>query len=1237
MNSADANLCKTNLLATDCNSVAGCEKGCCYNPIQGICSLNSPKDKCVLEGGNWSKDATCNIPQCTLGCCILGNQASITTTRECTLLSQQLNFEKKFEALDSDGSCNSKTNLGDRGACLTLADDYSGLNDCKFTSKGNCKGDFKPGFLCTAKELKTNCKPARNTTCLSDRDGIYYLDTCGNIANIYDASKFNDDNYWSKIIEPKNSCSPASKDCGNCDYLSGSRCEAYRQGKDTKPSIGNNVCRDLNCANGKKHGESWCVGDYSSEADAVAPVGSRWFKGICMEGEISIEPCADFNQEICVQSNGDSGFTEAQCMINDWRSCIAANEKETYQEVEGECKKYSQCVMFLDIPGNEKYENLPGFKKEVINTDQARVGSVGKDMNKVIPWCVPKYTPGLVFWNTNDKTASNAFQNLMNKQTGSKTQTSQTQSQSFTGLGNGGSLEETQAICSLGNFVCITQRKQEGSGSMKDVSWKNTECYEAKDSEKASLWAEGLTERCRSLGPCSMYINVAGEFGSNGKEENYSAFTRVHIDKDGDASQKKEVFLNISESYFGDLGGKAGVRKIGSISKLTSLVISALTGKVIDNPDTVTATNEAKSQAPSEPMGVLSSSLSAVGMGYLTVQAGSYALGAAGSGAYTLGYFGAVAAAAIAGYMVGQVIGKAFGLSNSQTQSLSYSLAVGGALTTAILISEMAKVCAATGGAVAACIGAVVIIAVLTYMWTYEEQEYWITTYTCEPWEAPDKGDCNLCNEDVRTCSEYRCRSLGMNCHYYNANGEPGVCASFEDTWSATIKPWQEILNQELKYTQVKETGFKIEDKSRELVELWNPVTFGIITSDMAQCKIDNKHTKTFEEMSTDMIIDNTIGCENGKCVNQGTHHKVALSPHIGASNGSGSSGSSSGTLSFSEGENNYYIRCKNFAGNYNRAEFAVKIIANSGPDYTPPVITRFIPSSGNYLKVGSNSTSVIFFVNEPSTCKYSQDFNELFENMNSSVFCNTDPNSAVLAEWPCYASLKNLKVGENKFYFQCEDHPEYDQNNTGRKNINRNSKSYSLNVCSKNLSITSLEPKSTFVIGKPPVAVEIKVSTDGCIENGKSVCYYKFNGNQSDNSQYISFLNTNNNKHTQLFKNMIEGNHNISVKCEDNAGNIAYDSLEVNIELDNSAPLVLRTYQMNQMLYLITDEDAKCGFTNNKTIGCGFNINGSVNLMDSSGKTQKAKVEANQNYYIKCKDKFNNENSDCAIMLRTY
>ena len=40
---------------------------------------------------------------------------------------------------------------------------------------------------------------------------------------------------------------------------------------------------------------------------------------------------------------------------------------------------------------------------------------------------------------------------------------------------------------------------------------------------------------------------------------------------------------------------------------------------------------------------------------------------------------------------------------------------------------------------------------------------------------------------------------------------------------------------------------------------------------------------------------------------------------------------------------------------------------------------------------------------------------------------------------------------------------------------------------------------------------------------------------------------------------------------------------------------------------------------------------------MDSSGKVQKTKVEANQNYYIKCKDKFDNENSDCAITLRTY
>lgn len=63
------------------------------------------------------------------------------------------------------------------------------------------------------------------------------------------------------------------------------------------------------------------------------------------------------------------------------------------------------------------------------------------------------------------------------------------------------------------------------------------------------------------------------------------------------------------------------------------------------------------------------------------------------------------------------------------------------------------------------------------YLMTYEEAEYWITAYQCTPWEASSEENCDLCNNDVRTCSYYRCKSLGDTCQYYTANGEPGYCA----------------------------------------------------------------------------------------------------------------------------------------------------------------------------------------------------------------------------------------------------------------------------------------------------------------------------------------------------------------------------------------------------------------------------------------------------------------------------
>jgi hypothetical protein len=1314
MNEIDKDNCKTGLVATDCDLVENCQIGCCYNKEEGICSLNSPKEKCEKSGGNWTKNPTCNIQECQLGCCVLGDQASITTSRECTKISQEMNFQKNFQPLDADGSCRSKIGLTKKGACIWPSDDFSGENECKFTTKEQCKtGSFYEEYLCTARELNTTCKPSKNTTCIEGKDQVYFVDTCNNPANVYDASRFSDSSYWEKIIPPEQSCSPASRSCGNCDYMKGSRCYEYRQGKDPKPVFGDYVCRDLNCANGRKHGESWCIADYKNiEIPGVAPVGSRWFRGVCNEGEITIEPCADFNQEICIQNTGigDRGtnFTEAKCVVNQWRSCLAANEKESYAEVEAECKKYpDDCVMFLDIPGNEKYEGLPGFKKDKINTEQGNAGDVGKDQNKVLVWCVPKYTPGMVFWNTNSSGT-----------------------QKNTGIGYGGSYEETKAICSLGSFNCVshTQKKPATTGSWKDkenweCNWNAEEGSHKEENSKVPLLMEALNERCRMIGPCGVYTNIESKLGSN----NGSSVIRTKIDKNGKTHSNLPITgYELPKSYLKSLSEKPDLIKAGSLTRLTAAVIMLITGKATEEvtqqaqasvfaaaeeaqqrgqlftiatgglgalalmagggaagtfatagtvltsgiitSGSVTVATSAGTQilvaSQTTPIIITTSggittatmtttagtTITATG----TVTAGGYAgtaggaagiSGASGTGLTTAGgaptagaglgaavsVVGWALAAAAASYIIGQLIGKWAGMSPGETQALSYSLAAAGAYLGAYISYNMiyngAVLCGPYAGL---CFLIALIIAGLIYSFTGEDNEYYTMQYTCEPWTPPEKGDCSLCNNDIRPCSEYRCRSLGLNCHYYNDNGEPGWCAEISEIWSAKITPWKEALSEGNKYVEIKENGFKIEGSGKDKkVEAWKPLQFGIITDKPAVCKIDNKHTKTYDEMAVTMAIDPAM-CATPSCnLNQGTHHKVVLSQNLGNSSVGGGA-----TLGMVEGENNYYIRCKNFAGQVNEAEFAVKVIVDSGPDLTPPIITGFTPVSGSYLKVGTNSSSLVLSVNEPAECRYSRSFDSRYEDMTENMTCLTAPSMASLGNWPCFTTLKNLTVGENKFYFQCQDKPDLPAGSPERRNINRNSKEYIVEVCSTELNITKLEPKNKIITGKIPVAVTLEAETAGCVEGGKAVCYYKF-----ENGSEIAFLNTNSRSHTQPFTNIIAGLHNITIRCEDEAGNFANDSISVSVFLDNEAPNILRTYILNQKINIITDEPSDCKFIDNSSIGCSFNYESdNATLMEGINVVgHSAPWAINKDYFIKCRDIYNNTNLDCGIILRTY
>ncbi len=457
-----------NFAPTECKYVDFCRLGCCYDTQEGICATNSPQGSCIISGGKWFDDAGCNINECKLGCCILGNEARFTTEKRCTQLTSSYGLTPNFDrTINNELQCILFTQRDEEGACVTG-------EDCKFITRESCekmKGNFYKDFLCSNPGLDTVCQRQDHTGCVKGRDGVYWFDSCGNLENVYDSDK---DKSWNngRVLYPSESCgtssnegSANSKTCGNCNYILGSICGLYRPGIDAKPDEGDYVCRSLSCEVEiygekvtKKNGESWCIYD-GTIGNGKDVVGSRHIKHTCFNGEEIIELCADYRNEICVESETDLGnrktFTEAGCRINRWRECAEANTEKEETIRKEKCEKIDDCeIRNVNI---DKY-----FKFSV---------------------CTPKYSPGFDLKNYP---------------------------------------EDAQLVCAQASQKCTAVKVKTLSG----WEWKaNKHCTEAG-------FTEQMNEYCISLGDCGGYVNYVGEytqgFNVKGKAPNSLSSTIIN-------------------------------------------------------------------------------------------------------------------------------------------------------------------------------------------------------------------------------------------------------------------------------------------------------------------------------------------------------------------------------------------------------------------------------------------------------------------------------------------------------------------------------------------------------------------------------------------------------------------------------------------------------------------------------------------------------------------------------------
>ncbi|MFH2057963.1 MAG: hypothetical protein ABIJ59_03590 [Pseudomonadota bacterium] len=571
--------------------------------------------------------------------------------------------------------------------------------------------------------------------------------------------------------------------------------------------------------------------------------------------------------------------------------------------------------------------------------------------------------------------------------------------------------------------------------------------------------------------------------------------------------------------------------------------------------------------------------------------------------------------AAIA-YYAGTMMGDMFGMTEKNSEALGTSLAAGfgtyKALDTFTFENEFgSQYLGQNSGVIGLGVGAIVFALM------YKEVETKVVTFNCMPWQAPvGGGSCEVCNDADLPCSEYRCKSLGQSCEIVNEGtvDEKCVYVNPRDVNPPVIGPNYEELSKGHEYKNVKSSppgpGFEIvKIASRNgCLKAFSPLEFGITINEPAQCKIDFNHTEKFDDM---------VAYVGGSNLFSYNHSEVFSLP--------GAKDLSSGGFVLTNGKDlTFYLRCRDKNGNENSAEYAVNFCVDPTPDTTAPKIEATSIANGGCVAENTDRSEVIFYVNEPSNCKWSfqdQDY-DLMENSMSCATSYSQVNAAQL--FGCRTELTGIPRDGVTYYLRCKDQPGKDESD---RNENRESFEFKLRG-STGLVLKNLKPNETVFGGVSPAPIELYVETlFGCNE-GRAVCEWA-----GDGQNYIQFFDTNNEDgiHTQRL-NLVGGVHNYRVRCIDEGGNVVEDSAEFEVDIDTNAPVVARVYEEGGMLKLVTVRDSECSYSLDD---CDFSFVEGTEMPYGNTTIHVADWSEENTYFIKCRDAFLNEGAGCSIIVR--
>jgi len=510
--------------------------------------------------------------------------------------------------------------------------------------------------------------------------------------------------------------------------------------------------------------------------------------------------------------------------------------------------------------------------------------------------------------------------------------------------------------------------------------------------------------------------------------------------------------------------------------------------------------------------------------------------------------------------------------------------------------------------------------------WLFIGKQYTeIVAFTCQPWQPQTGGsNCEKCNNRDLPCSEYKCRSLGVNCQLLNSGTDKELCAAINinDFTPPTITAWQDALQDNFTYAPLPEDVQFPTDKgvyvnyqgsSDNCAPPFTKITFGVSLNEPGQCRVDIVRKDKYDDMTIKLSV-NQYRYNHGILVVDPSKQALEAAD-LTQSNG---------------GNYELYVRCQDGhePPNKNVATFVFKYCIQQQEDITAPKIEMTTPINGWPIQNHQTSQDIQIYVDKPATCKW--DHNDVdYDKMGGTMTCDSnvkEVNANMLYE--CDTTLTGLKDSvENRFYIRCNSY-------NGHKNPT--SYVYKL-IGTRALVIDWLKPDNSTVLkdSAASVKVTLQAHTSAGYDNGIAKCWFK--QKSEDDSRYESgkFFNTNSYESSQELW-FTKGSYKYSIKCCDVGGNCQTGDVSFTVDTDFQSPIVVRAYNEANSLKIETNEEAECVYD---TTSCSYNFDDGLKFTTSDNINHFIDWNPNTNLYIKCKDGFGNQPlpNQCSITIRPF